>query len=203
MNGTINGAHTRNEVYEKVAILDQSVKSIASGQDKLVIAVERLNARLDDLKQTNWPVVLSAILVGLTMLGAGATIIRQQTENTVLTHINDYQKDQAVLNNTMRSELAQNGARDERSEEDRKKLNMETERNAEAIGKIQAEIQVTTARLSEVETQFRKGDNERNIQFAEQQRANNLILQIAQGVKPIRYPENPYFMPQSTPPTER
>lgn len=53
------------------------------------------------------------------------------------------------------------------------------------------------AKFVEVETQFKKSQDIHNMHFAEQQRANNIITQIAQGVKPIRWPEAPYYFPSN------
>src|ERR1044072_4568713 len=199
VNGTVYDPN------ESLALLDQEISSLAQAQEKLslelreriretVSLVERqwseFRAELRGLaeqfaasRRTNWPLIIAAIMLVLTMVGGGSVIIRQQTENTVLHSINDLAVSRDAVTSKMRGDLDANTARDEVSENDRRQINAKLIRQEETLGAIRTEQEVFRAKLTEVETQFKASDSSRNTQFAEQQRMNNILLQISQGKK--------------------
>lgn len=180
---------------ESVAVLAQAVEAnerqiseVAHStseqiKDVLVLIKEQgaqTAAKFDSLQQTiasyrvtNWPTLIAALMAIAMLVGAAYKIADLQTQVTMSPVV----------------------AKAEVSERDRSSLHDGQEDNRKQIELLKGQQKVVTALLKEVETQFKAGDQTRNIQFAEQQRMNNIMMQMAQGKKPIEYPIGPYFHP--------
>jgi hypothetical protein len=190
----------------------EQFKEIAALVEKSNLAT---NARLENLATTfqtsqkpNYMLWLAAIAVFFTLVSAAWKITDLQTQVTMAPiGMKASANEQSVAANTtqmvlmkaedakLRAELDANTARDEVSEKDRATINATLTKHQQTMAETDAGLQVITAKLTEIETQFRAADQLRNVQFAEQQRMNNIMFQISQGKKPVDYPLNPYFMP--------
>jgi hypothetical protein len=128
-------------------------------------------------RQTNWPLVISFIGLFVLLIGGAYQIVNLSTQVTMAPVV----------------------AKADVSEKDRTLIHLDIDANRIEREKIKSDIKVIEAGLKEVETQFRASDQAKNVQFAEQQRMNAIIYQIAQGLggrdHPIVYPPNPYFFP--------
>lgn len=140
------------------------------------IATEQSNS-----KKTNWPVFLSTFGILALLVSAAYQISDLRTQVTMAPVV----------------------AKAEISEKDRAGIHADIAANKDAIAGVQSAQKVIASQLVEVETQFRLSDRARNVQFAEQQRTNSLIMQIAQGAgqpgkPPIVYPSAPFYFPETT-----
>lgn len=140
------------------------------------LATEQANA-----KKTNWPVFLSTFGILALLVSAAYQISDLRTQVTMAPVV----------------------AKAEISEKDRAGIHADISTNSEAIARAQTDMKVFESKLVEVETQFRLSDHSHNVQFAEQQRMNNILMQMAQGAgqpgKPlIAYPPAPYYFSETT-----
>ncbi len=173
---------------------------------------DRLLDRQTQRDKTNWPVLISLAGLMFAALAGGWLFIKLQTENTVIPVAGAIAVNQKAIEmlvsqaekrdareTAMRSDLDKNGERDAVSETDRARLNQHAVKIDETIHSLERDFStykgVITQKLTEIETQFHAADEIRNIQHAEQQRTNNILLQISQGKHPIEYPTAPVYEP--------
>lgn len=164
-----------------------------------------LAEKFNERRQTNWPTVLAFFTAAATIIMAAFYIISLKTENIVSpvkqeliqvkvlseTSQNLVAKNQEDISK-LRADLDTNNARDQVSEKDREKLNEAAVRRDEHLGRLDAEDQVLSAKLVEVETQFKAADQSRNVQFANQLRWDSLLWEKAFGT---RFPSEVAFYP--------
>lgn len=174
--------------------------------------LENIGATFQASQKPNYMLWLAAIAVFFTLISAGWKITDLQTKVTMAPIATQaFQNDAAITGlrdsdilqrndlAKLRADIDANTARDEVSERDRQKLNERATKAEERDAELVTKYEITAARLVEVETQFRASDQSHNVQFAEAQRMNNIILQIAQKKPVIDYPLNPYFFPSIAP----
>lgn len=191
----------KDDFIESTEATNQQIRELARGQEKQFTEF-RSEMRLiaNDFaasKKTNWPVLISALFGGLTFLtvvvGGGWAIIRLQTDNTVGKALADFATVASAERTKLRTDLDANTAGDKVSITERAKHDQEIKENREKTQALTAEQMVIKAQLAEVETQFRASDQARNVQFAEQQRMNNILMQLTKSG--LQYPAGPYFFP--------
>jgi hypothetical protein len=142
---------------------------------------EQLATAFQTSQRPNYMLWIATISVLFVLIGAAWKITDAQTQLTVAPMVGEVR----VLK--------------ERADEARQDLTL----NRQMLSDQSSNQRVLVTRLAEIETQFRSSDSNRNIQFAEQQRMNNIIFQLAQGKggkdNPIDYPVYPYFFPNVAP----
>lgn len=175
--------------------------------------IDGLTSRMGEVGRPNWALILTAIFGSLallfTLVGGGYVIVKLQTENTVAPVISDARlasnqnavQDAAIKLiggdvSKLRADLDTNSGRDERSEQDRSKLNQRTDKLEDTTAKAEAQRQVLGARLTEVETQFRGIDNINNLRAAENLRWFSVIYEKA--FPGSRFPSQVQFYPKMT-----
>lgn len=205
------------DIGESIAVLEQEITTIARQQRdesqalrtsirETLSLVEKqgaefrgemraLGEQFASSQRTNWPLVIAFLTLMVALIGGGWVIIKQQTDNTVLHSLNEFGNSRSEVTSKLRMDLDANTARDEVSITERRKHEQEISALRADMNTAQSNQLVTNAKLAEVETQFRADAQARNVQFAEQQRMNNILMQLAQGVHPIIYPTSPYYMP--------
>lgn len=165
-----------------------------------------LAEKFQEKQKTNWPLLISMFTAVCILVGAAWKISDLQTKNTtaplettvrliaVNTETNArLSEHMSETNNKLRADLDANTARDSVSEDDRRKLNERMGKHDDHLAKLEADNQVITASLKEVETQFSASDEVRNLQFADIKRTEALLWNLSNGLK--EYPTAPYYFP--------
>lgn len=214
-------AVSNSAISTQIGLLQQSLQGLvtAFGEFKSQTRTELqeirtfyagLAEKFQEKQKTNWPLLISMFTAVCILVGAAWKISDLQTKNTtsplettiklvaVNTEANARLSEKMVeVAAKIRGDIDANTARDEVSQEDRKKLNERAEKAETHLAKLETDNQVITAKLAEIETQFRASDGTRNMQFATQERMNNIIMQLTKSG--VVYPLNPYFFPAIAP----
>lgn len=186
-----------HELSETVAVLTKAVESnerqihevaqtSAQGIKDLSILIEKQgaqhNTRLETLAESfqasqkpNYMLWVAVMAILFTLTGAAWKITDSQTQLTM-------------------SPISSRVSVAEKSIDETKR---DVAINREALASITTQQEVVKTKLVETETQFRASDQARNVQFAEQQRMNNIMFQLAQKKPIIDYPVYPYFFPKT------
>lgn len=189
---------------------NQQIREVVRGQEKQFTEFKsemRLIANdFATSRKPQWGLLLGLAALFLTVIGGGWTIIKLQTDNTVAPVVSYQRVMEAAVKSgaettahladfstKLRTDLDSNTARDEVSISERKKIAEEIKELRQDENNSKANQQVFVAKLAEVETQFRANDQSRNVQFAEQQRMNSIIMQLTKSG--IVYPTAPYSFP--------
>lgn len=175
----------------------QQIREIARGQEKQFTEfrgeIRLILNEINTGKKTNWPLLFGFAALFLTVIGGGWTIIKLQTDNTVKTALSDFGSAHAEVSSKLRTDLDAEKSRGEVSISERRANAAEIAANRTATQELKAQNMVINAKLTEVETQFRASDQARNVQFADQQRTNNILMQLTKSG--VQYPTGPYFFP--------
>lgn len=161
-------------------------------------------------RQPNYLLWISGFMALVVLIGAAYQISDLRTQVTmapVLTKA--VTNESAIASNRdgiyvvrgdvskLRADLDSNTARDEVSEKDRAKLNLNAIKVEDHLAKLETDNQVLTARLTEIETQKRGDSQARNIQFANTLRFESLLWEKTFGT---RFPSEIQYYPDiSTP----
>lgn len=185
-----------HDINETVAVLTQAVEANEKQISDLSVNTSRnirdvtsllkeqgthLSAKIEALaaafaasRVTNWPLIIGLMMAISVFVGAAYKITDLQTQVT----------------------MAPIAAKAEVSEKDRSSLHNEVVIIRSDLEIAKSQQRVINAQLKEVETQFRASDQARNTQFAEQQRTNNILMQLAQKEPVVHYPTAPFYFPE-------
>jgi hypothetical protein len=169
----------QKQIHELAETTDRQIRSVLDIVKEQGVQVggkiESLSTQLSISQKTNWPLMLSIFFALAMLVGAAYKISDLQTQVTMSPIV----------------------AKAEISEKDRFEIRRDVQEIHSKISDLDSYRRVTDQKLTEVETQFRASDEARNVQFSEQQRMNNIIMQIGQGkdLKDIVYPSGPYYFP--------
>lgn len=172
--------------------------------------LESLATSISASKAANWPLVISSIVLTMTLIGGGWTIVKMHTEGTVsplMAALSLVQQDSKSISSSVsriadvqqvtRNELASNTATDAASRDDRAHLNSSldllTRQYAENEATRREQNATTREKLTEIETQFRAADEARNLQSAEHRRTTALLWEQVFGA---RYPSDVAYYPK-------
>lgn len=185
--------------------LRQAIREVAQQAEKqwerFTGEIKLISEKFSASQKTDWRLIISIATICLTMIAGGWLVIGLQIENKSLHSQIETERNQQIIDTKQTQDLETNTNRDERSEEDRKRLNERMDRVWQQNIDQDNEIKGISGSLQEIEGQFRKAYDEHNIQFAETMRNINSIKRALHdiGGKIDSPPTDPYYYPGSLP----
>jgi len=166
---TIEGVIQKGMGRDEIQAIIQTLES------KMDAAVSPLSVKVDSLRQTNWPLLMTFSSVVVTLVVGLFIVIGLKidaSEQPLGIALSELKTDSAQINDRMKLvEIAtiRSSTADATSSSDRAQLNSRVAGNEERIGAIGSTLsasgQASAARLAEIETQFRAAQNIANLQF--------------------------------------
>lgn len=193
---------------------DKQISEVSNAMREGFASIERniesMRSTFATSRAANWPLLISSLFLAFALIGGGWTIVKMHTEGTVsplLAALQLVQQDEKAITANLtrvsdvqqmtRTELAANGAGDAGSRDDRVHLNSAVDTLTKQTSENEATRREQNAtireKLTEVETQFRAGDEMRNLQWAEMRRTLALLWQKSYGEP---YPSDVAYYPR-------
>lgn len=170
--------NTSNQFREVTVLIEKQGAQNAS-------KIESLAEHFQASEKPNYLLWLGGLTVLFALISAAMWIISLSTENTIFKNLVP-----------MQASIEANSAKEQVGVKDREELHSGVVQNRTNIEEVKSTQRVVDAKLTEIETQFRMSDHSINIRFAEQQRMNNILMQMTKSG--VQYPLNPYYFPETT-----
>jgi hypothetical protein len=198
----IERATTQNTT--EIALLKQVLNNLQGSVSSLTSTVDNYIKADQQSKRPNYAqwIAVASLLMGLCAGGWLILTLKINAETTPLVQrvitlealTDAVHKDFGIFRERMVNIMSQN----QNSVDDRAQLNKHLDQLSERVNNLGVDLTTETttrhAHEIEIETQFDASSQLQNVQFAEQQRLNNVMWnQHTDKLGP--YPNNPYFFP--------